>query len=67
VPVVLNIQDENDNKPLFTQDTYVINVKQLTNSNSSQHLIKYHIQDKDAGVYGVSGLFCSLLGQGYEK
>jgi hypothetical protein len=69
VSATLTIQDLNDNKPVFTQDTFYVSIAKVSNylSPTSQAIIKYEIQDKDSGVYGLPGLKCFLMGDGSEK
>ncbi len=63
--ISLVIDDENDNKPFFSQKTYSTQLLQIPNQN--QEVMSFNVSDQDSGVYGVEGLRCFLLGEGSEK
>lgn len=65
--IVLKIQDSNDNKPIFNQDNYYVNIKSFNTNNQPQPIIKFDVSDRDVGVYGIEGLNCFLLGDGSER
>ena len=68
LPIGLMVQDVNDNKPVFSQDTYMISVPMLTNDPYGlQKILTFYVYDKDSGIYGVKCLFCMLLGEGSDK
>lgn len=67
--IILTIQDTNDNAPIFSQESYYANVKELISDPQllPQLVAQFEISDKDLGVYGVAGLDCFLLGNGADK
>jgi hypothetical protein len=78
IPVILKLQDSNDNEPLFSQDTYyasfdynsIINTNvqfETLTLNSNLKVVSFSVQDKDVGIYGLDGLKCFLLGEDSEK
>ena len=69
MPVLLKIQDLNDNSPKFSQDTFYATVETISSDPSQmpQIIAEFGIQDKDMGIYGVSGINCFLMGDGAEK
>ena len=68
LPVGLMVQDVNDNKPVFSQDTYMASVPMITNDPYGlQKILTFYVYDKDSGIYGVKGLICMLLGNGADK
>ena len=62
VPVVLTIEDINDNAPEFSQTTYFGSVKQIFTNATLQKIIQFKVTDRDSGKYGIPGLNCYLLG-----
>jgi hypothetical protein len=65
IPITISVQDVNDNKPLFTSETYYALITQI--SKAPQEVLTFEVKDKDSGKYGLNGLVCSLMGRGSEK
>jgi hypothetical protein len=65
LPITISVQDVNDNKPLFTSETYYVLVTQF--SKAPQEILNFEVKDKDSGKYGLNGLVCNLMGRGSEK
>ena len=67
--VSLQVQDLNDNSPTFSQETYFAVIEKASNENvkAPQAIATFHVQDKDMGIYGLSGLNCFLMGDGAER
>ena len=56
----------NDNKPLFSQETFYASASEIINDPYllPQQIGQFEVRDKDLGIYGFSGLRCFLLGEG---
>lgn len=67
IPIILTVEDANDNNPEFSQNTYYGSVDQLFSNSSLQKIIGFSVTDQDSGRYGVPGLKCFLLGDQNEK
>lgn len=63
IPIILAIEDVNDNSPEFSQDTYYGSISRIY----SNLTIQFQVTDKDSGRYGIAGLRCQLLGDQNEK
>ena len=51
LPVGLMVQDVNDNKPVFSQDTYRASVPMITNDPYGlQKILTFYVYDKDSGI-----------------
>ncbi len=68
VPITIIIQDVNDNKPIFSQETFYAFATEIINDPSllPQQIGTFEVKDKDLGIYGNHGLKCFLLGQGSD-
>lgn len=68
VPITIIFQDVNDNKPVFSQDTYFAFASESSNDANflPQPIGQFEVKDKDMGLYGMSGLKCFLMGDGSD-
>ncbi|KAK0157779.1 hypothetical protein PV328_011474 [Microctonus aethiopoides] len=52
VPVIINLEDVNDNKPIFTQHSYRASVAENLSVNPPATILQVHADDHDEGING---------------